>query len=71
VFGDGTRFTMTTRDPLATTKTREYAGFSAASDEVNDSRVYAGIHFRTAVVHGQALGRAVGGEIVKKSMRRA
>jgi membrane-associated phospholipid phosphatase len=70
VFGERTSFSMTTIDPDARVKTRTYRSFAAASNEVNDSRVYAGIHFRSAVVDGQALGRAVGGAIVASAFRR-
>src|SRR5207247_5701889 len=40
--------------------TRSYAGFSAAAQEVSDSRVYAGIHWRFDVQTGQTLGYEVG-----------
>ena len=62
---------MTTIDPAAVLKTRTYPSFSAASNEVNDSRVYAGIHFRSAVIDGQALGRGVANAIVTSAFRRA
>lgn len=71
VFGERTPFSMTTIDPDAVVKTRAYASFAAASDEVGDARVFAGIHFRSAVVDGQALGRAVGRAIVTSAFRRA
>ena len=71
VFGDETPFAMTTIDSAAASKTRTYPSFSAASDEVNDSRIYAGIHFRSAVVDGQALGRAVANHVVTSTFRRA
>ena len=71
VFGDDTPFAMTTLDPAAVVKTRSYPSFSAASDEVNDSRVYAGIHFRSAVVDGQALGRGIANAMVASAFGRA
>jgi hypothetical protein len=40
--------------------TRSFAGFSQAARESADSRVYAGIHFRTACEHGLELGQKVG-----------
>ncbi|HEU4390655.1 MAG TPA: vanadium-dependent haloperoxidase [Blastocatellia bacterium] len=57
-FGDETPITLasdTTPGVL-----RSYTSFSAASDEVNDARVLAGIHFRSACRDGQAAGRAIG-----------
>ena len=71
VFGDDRPFSMTTSDPAAVVKTRTYPSFSAASDAVNDSRVYAGIHFRSAVVDGQALGRSVANAVLTSAFDRA
>jgi hypothetical protein len=39
--------------------TRSFAGFSQALDEVIDSRVWGGIHFRSAEVQGAKLGKEV------------
>jgi membrane-associated phospholipid phosphatase len=44
--------------------TRSYASFSAAVQEVSDSRVYAGIHWRFDVQAGQVMGNEVGDYIV-------
>jgi membrane-associated phospholipid phosphatase len=71
LFGETTPFSMTTTDPAALQKTRSYSSFDAASDEVNDSRVYAGLHFRSAVVDGQALGRAVAEAILASEFLRS
>jgi hypothetical protein len=38
---------------------RHFDGFSAAIQEVIDSRVWGGIHFRTAAVQGAELGNEV------------
>jgi hypothetical protein len=40
--------------------TRSFTSFSQAAREAADSRVYAGIHFRTACEDGLALGRKIG-----------
>jgi hypothetical protein len=40
--------------------TRTYTKFSQISKEVNDARVWAGIHFRSADTDGYTLGRKVG-----------
>ena len=45
--------------------TRTYSSFSAISKEVNDARVWGGIHFRTADVHGHELGWRVGQAILR------
>jgi hypothetical protein len=41
--------------------TRSFSSFSQAIDEIVDARVWSGIHFRTADVHGQRIGRHVAG----------
>ena len=38
---------------------RHWQSFSQIAREVEDARVWAGIHFRTADVHGTELGRMV------------
>lgn len=45
--------------------TRTYTKFSQISEEVNDARVWGGIHFRSADTDGYTLGRKVG-EIVAR-----
>jgi membrane-associated phospholipid phosphatase len=41
-------------------QTRSYPSLSAAAEEVDDSRVFAGIHTRSAVEDGHVLGRDLG-----------
>ena len=50
---------MTSGAPFAGI-TRSFKSFSQASQENADSRVYAGIHFRTACRDGIKLGEQVG-----------
>ena len=45
--------------------TRTYSSFSEISKEVNDARVWGGIHFRTADVHGHELGWRVGQAVMR------
>ncbi len=56
-FGDDTTFTLASDTVPGVLRT--YASFSTASDEVNDARVYGGIHFRSACRDGQAMGVSV------------
>ena len=51
--------TVTSGPPFANIK-RSFTSFSQAARESADSRVYAGIHFRTACEDGLALGRKIG-----------
>lgn len=60
VFGtDQVAFTMTSGPPFADI-TRSFTSFSQAAQENADSRVYAGIHFRTACQDGIKLGEQIG-----------
>jgi membrane-associated phospholipid phosphatase len=49
--------------------TRSFASFSAAAQEMSDSRVYAGIHWRFDVQAGQTLGYEVGNYIFRHFLR--
>jgi len=57
--GDQARFSFTSGKPFDGI-TRSFTSFSQAARESADSRVYAGIHFRSACEDGLALGRKVG-----------
>ena len=48
---------------------RAFPSFSQAVLEINDARVFAGIHFRTACVDGNALGIKVSRFVLQHSMR--
>jgi hypothetical protein len=61
---DTIAFTTASGPPFAGI-TRSYTSFSEAAHENADSRVYAGIHFRTATRHGVSLGRKIGAFGVK------
>jgi PAP2 superfamily/Vanadium chloroperoxidase N-terminal domain len=49
--------------------TRSFTSFSQAARESADSRVYAGIHFRSACEDGMALGRQVGQRVATMYLR--
>ncbi|HYU40876.1 MAG TPA: vanadium-dependent haloperoxidase [Vicinamibacteria bacterium] len=58
-FGKDTAFsTATSTCPAGVVRT--YDGFQALADEIGDSRIYIGYHFRSAIRHGANLGRQVG-----------
>jgi hypothetical protein len=60
VFGsDQVAFTMTSGPPFAGL-TRSFSSFSQAAQENADSRVFAGIHFRSACQDGIKLGQQIG-----------
>jgi hypothetical protein len=62
--GDQASFTVTSGKPFEGI-TRSFTSFSRAARESADSRVYAGIHFRSACEDGLALGRKVGERAAK------
>ena len=65
-FGENTAFSVTS-DVRA--GTRSFSSFTAAVNEIANARVFAGIHFRTACVRGNTLGRAVAQYVSTHAMR--
>lgn len=59
VFGNNTAFRDTTELPYLGLE-RSFSSLQAASDEVSMSRVYGGIHYRSAVINGQKQGQQIG-----------
>ena len=57
-FGEETSFNVVSNAMPGVT--RRFHSFSAALQEVENARVFGGIHFRTACVDGTALGISVG-----------
>jgi len=66
-FGDATEFSVTSE--LTPGVTRHFTSFSAAVNEIRDARVFGGIHFRSACVDGQALGKRVADYILANALR--
>ena len=58
-FGKDVPFSTTTSTCPAGV-VRSYDSFQAMADEIDDSRIYIGFHFRSSVRHGANLGRQVG-----------
>lgn len=57
-FGNDAEFTLTSE--TLPRVVRAYTSFTQASDEASESRIYGGIHFRSALRIGRALGTQVG-----------
>ena len=53
----------------AATITRHYTQLKQIADDVDDARVYGGIHYRFDQNDGNVLGRAVATEIYKNNLR--
>jgi hypothetical protein len=68
LFGNDTPFsTATSTCPAGVV--RNYDSFQAMADEVGESRIYIGFHFRTSVRHGANLGRQVGRWTLHRSLQ--
>lgn len=65
---DGIAFTVTSGPPFAGL-TRSYTSFSQAAQENADSRIYAGIHFRSACRDGVRLGASIGALTVEQHLK--
>jgi len=53
----------------ATVITRHYTQLGAIANDVDDARVYGGIHWRYDQVAGGVLGRAVATAVVKNNLQ--
>ena len=69
VGSDRHRFCMTTLTAVPAGSMRCYESFSNAQGENSTSRVYAGIHFRTAIEEGGRLGRRIGSFAFEHALR--
>jgi membrane-associated phospholipid phosphatase len=67
-FGKNSSFTVDSDVMLGVI--RSFPNFAAALAEINNARVYGGIHFRTACDDGQVTGTAVGGYVLKNAFQR-
>lgn len=65
-FGDQNTFTSASDNLPGILRT--HTSFSAAANEANDSRVYGGIHFRSACTDGRATGDAIGNYVMANLM---
>jgi hypothetical protein len=68
-FHGGDEFAFTLRSDGLFGVTRSYGRFSEAAAEAGISRIYGGIHYHSANVDGQALGRAVGEYVAAHCLR--
>jgi hypothetical protein len=57
---DNLAFTLPSGPPFTTVPPRSFSGFSQAASENGESRILAGIHFRTAVEDGIKQGKQIG-----------
>jgi len=67
---DQFNFTMTSAKPYPGI-TRSFKGFWQSAQESADSRVYAGVHFRSSCRDGLVVGRKIGAQVFEKFLRPA
>src|SRR6185295_11617926 len=70
LFGESFR-AITLSDPAIPDITLQYTSFRDITDDVDDARVYGGIHFRFDQESGGRLGRKVGRYVFKNNLRPA
>jgi hypothetical protein len=63
-------FTITSAKPYPGIK-RSFTGFSQSAREAADSRVYAGVHFRSSCRDGLVIGHEIGAQVFEKFLRPA
>lgn len=63
-------FTMTSAKPYPGIK-RSFKSFSQAAQESADSRIYAGVHFRSSSRDGLVIGRKIGAQVFEKFLQPA
>jgi hypothetical protein len=66
---DAVAFTLDSRAPLVTARTRTYARLHDVVKDVDWARVLVGFHFRNSDMQGTALGRAVGRYVVQNEFQ--
>jgi hypothetical protein len=66
-FGDATPFFVESETLPGVV--HNFTSFSSAVAEIADARVFGGIHFRTACIRGNSLGREVGRYVMAHAMR--
>lgn len=67
-YGKGTPFEDRTHNDRGWGPQR-FASFAAAAEQAAFSRLYAGIHFRSAVEHGATMGRCIGAQALALTTR--
>jgi hypothetical protein len=63
-------FTITSAKPYPGI-TRSFSSFSQSAREASDSRVYAGVHFRSSCTDGLVIGRRIGAQTFENFLRPA
>ncbi len=70
-FGSSYQFNASTVNPVLTGITRHFNSFQAAAGEASDSRIYGGIHFKTAGKEGLKLGDNIANYVLANNFRKS
>ena len=70
IYGAGRHSITLTTMVLGSPMTLRYTKFKQITDDIDDARVYGGIHFRFDQEAGARLGRSVGGSVYLRNLRR-
>ncbi len=70
IYGDGRHAITLTATVAGAPMTFKYSRFSQITHDIDDARVYGGIHFRFDQEAGARLGRAVGGSVYRRNLGR-
>jgi hypothetical protein len=69
ILGDQISFTFLSTTAVPADQSRSFTSFSQAANENANSRVWAGIHFRSACNAGQTLGNEVGAWVIANKLK--
>ena len=67
-FGENSSFTVPSDQSNVV---RSFSSFSEALDEIENARIYGGIHYRTSTHDGRELGTALGNYIIENAFQRS
>ena len=70
IYGAGRHPITLTKIVLGSPMTLQYTKFKQITADIDDARVYGGIHFRFDQEAGAQLGRAVGSHVYRRNLRR-
>ena len=70
IYGNGRHAITLTSPVLGSPMTLTYTRFSQITHDIDDARVYGGIHFRFDQEAGARLGRAVAGTVYRRNLGR-
>jgi len=69
IYGERHHF-ITLSNPAVPDVTLQYGTFRGITDDIDDARVYGGIHFRFDQEAGAKLGRQIGSYVFRNSLQR-